>query len=180
MNAAWLVASRALQGIGAALLVATSAAIVTAVFPPRERGRALGINVTAVYLGLSVGPPLGGFLTDHLSWRWVFYVNMPIGLVALMLGTTAATFAAPLFAGDGKTGEPYPGSALCLPDAYLNTPGDCLPLGPSQTLTALAQKGLTFPPRPLPAAHPARRGGGRPPLSGSQPERSICRCSELK
>ena len=63
MNAAWLVASRALQGAGAALLVATSAAIVTAVFPPRERGRALGINVMAVYLGLSVGPPLGGFLT---------------------------------------------------------------------------------------------------------------------
>ncbi len=63
---------------------------------------------------------------------------------------------APVFAEKGKSSEPYPGEALCLPDAYLNPPGDCLPLGPSQTLTNLAKKGLTYPPRPLPAAAPAR------------------------
>jgi EmrB/QacA subfamily drug resistance transporter len=86
MNTGWLIASRALQGIGAALLVATSAAIVTAVFPPQERGRALGINVMAVYLGLSVGPPLGGFLTDHFGWRSIFFVNLPIGIVVAGCG----------------------------------------------------------------------------------------------
>ena len=86
MNAGWLIGSRALQGAGAALLVATSAAIVTAVFPPQERGRALGINVMAVYLGLSVGPPLGGFLTDHFGWRSIFFVNLPIGIAVAACG----------------------------------------------------------------------------------------------
>jgi EmrB/QacA subfamily drug resistance transporter len=86
MNAAWLIASRAVQGAGAALLGATSAAIVTAVFPPQERGRALGVNVTAVYLGLSVGPPLGGFLTDHLGWQSIFLVNLPIGIAVAGCG----------------------------------------------------------------------------------------------
>ena len=85
-NVTWLIASRALQGGGAALLVATSTAIVTAVFPPRERGRALGINVMAVYIGLTVGPPLGGFLTDNLGWRSIFYVNIPIGVVVAVCG----------------------------------------------------------------------------------------------
>src|SRR5512146_921679 len=60
----------------------------------------------------------------------------------------------PAHADPGKTGEPFPGTALCLPDAYLSKPGDCLPLGPSQTLTDLAKIGLTFPPRPLPAVTP--------------------------
>jgi EmrB/QacA subfamily drug resistance transporter len=86
MNTGWLIASRALQGAGAALLVATSAAIVTAVFPPQERGRALGINVMAVYLGLSVGPPLGGFLTDGFGWRSIFFVNLPIGVAVAACG----------------------------------------------------------------------------------------------
>ncbi len=86
MNVTWLIASRAVQGVGAALLVATSTAIVTAVFPPRERGRALGINVMAVYLGLTVGPPLGGFLTDSLGWRSIFFVNIPIGVAVAVCG----------------------------------------------------------------------------------------------
>ena len=86
MNTPWLIASRAVQGAGAALLGATAAAIVTAVFPPQERGRALGINVMAVYLGLSVGPPLGGFLTDSFGWRSIFFVNLPIGVVVAACG----------------------------------------------------------------------------------------------
>jgi EmrB/QacA subfamily drug resistance transporter len=86
MNGTWLIGSRILQGSGAALLTATSAAIVTSVFPPHERGRALGINVMAVYTGLSVGPPLGGFIVDALSWRWIFLVNIPIGLLSLAWG----------------------------------------------------------------------------------------------
>ncbi|HQJ27686.1 MAG TPA: MFS transporter, partial [Thermoleophilia bacterium] len=79
-NGAWLIASRGVQGVGAAWLGATSVAIVTDAFPPKERGRALGINVATVYLGLSIGPPLGGFLTDTLGWQAVFLFVVPIGL----------------------------------------------------------------------------------------------------
>ena len=86
MNGAWLIMSRVVQGGGAALMVATSAAIVTAAFPPQERGRALGINVMAVYIGLSVGPPLGGLLADSLGWRSIFLINLPIGLIVLGWG----------------------------------------------------------------------------------------------
>ena len=86
VNGAWLILSRVIQGGGAALMIATSAAIVTAVFPPRERGRALGINVMAVYIGLSIGPPLGGILADTLGWRSIFLINLPIGLVVLAWG----------------------------------------------------------------------------------------------
>ena len=85
-NGPSLILSRILQGIGGALLHATSAAIVASVFPAQERGRALGINVMAVYLGLSVGPPLGGFLVDHFGWPWIFLVNLPIGLGVFLWG----------------------------------------------------------------------------------------------
>ena len=69
-----------------ALLSATSTAIVTAVFPPQERGRALGINVMAVYVGLSIGPVLGGQIVRALGWRWIFFVNLPIGWPVLIWG----------------------------------------------------------------------------------------------
>ncbi len=86
MSAAWLIVARVVQGSGAALMVATSAAIVTAVFPPQERGKALGINVMAVYIGLTLGPPLGGILVDTLGWRWIFLINLPIGAIVLAWG----------------------------------------------------------------------------------------------
>lgn len=85
-NGAALIGGRMVQGGGAALLAATSAALVTAVFPSRERGRALGYNVMAVHLGLSVGPPLGGFLVDTVGWRWIFLINLPIGVCCLLWG----------------------------------------------------------------------------------------------
>jgi EmrB/QacA subfamily drug resistance transporter len=85
-DGAWLVASRVVQGVGGALLSATSAAIVTSAFPASERGRALGINVMAVYAGLSVGPPLGGFLVDHFGWPSIFLINLPVGVAALLWG----------------------------------------------------------------------------------------------
>jgi EmrB/QacA subfamily drug resistance transporter len=85
-NGTTLVLSRVLQGTGGALLSATSAAIVTAVFPPAERGKALGLNVMSVYVGLSVGPPLGGFLVDHFGWPWIFLVNLPVGLAVFVWG----------------------------------------------------------------------------------------------
>jgi EmrB/QacA subfamily drug resistance transporter len=80
-----LIASRVPQGIGSAMIFGTGMAIVTSVFPTAERGRALGLNVAATYLGLTMGPFLGGFLTEQLSWRSIFLVNVPIGLIILGL-----------------------------------------------------------------------------------------------
>lgn len=85
-NGTALILARILQGAGGALLSATSAAIVTAAFPAEERGRALGLNVMAVYAGLSVGPPLGGFLVDRFGWPWIFLVNLPIGAIVFLWG----------------------------------------------------------------------------------------------
>jgi EmrB/QacA subfamily drug resistance transporter len=79
-----LIAARALQGIGAALILATSTAILTDAVAPSERGRALGWSAGAIALGLSTGPTAGGLLTEYLSWRWIFYVNMPIGVGAII------------------------------------------------------------------------------------------------
>jgi len=64
-----LISFRILQGIGSAMIFGTGVAILTSVFPVEERGKALGINVAAVYLGLSLGPFLGGLLTQHFGWR---------------------------------------------------------------------------------------------------------------
>lgn len=82
-SSGWLIAGRALQGLGSAMMFGTGMAILTSVFPPEERGRVLGINVAAVYLGLSLGPVVGGMLTQHLGWRSVFWINVPLGLAIL-------------------------------------------------------------------------------------------------
>ena len=82
-SATSLIAFRALQGIGASMVFGTSVAILTSVFPADERGKALGINVAAVYSGLSLGPFLGGLLTQYLGWRSIFWVNIPLGLVVI-------------------------------------------------------------------------------------------------
>jgi EmrB/QacA subfamily drug resistance transporter len=87
---ALLVAGRAIQAVGASMIFANLAAILTQVFPPHQRGRAVGIQATIVYVGLATGAPLGGWLTDLLGWRSVFLVNVPIGLVALLLGWRVA------------------------------------------------------------------------------------------
>lgn len=84
-SSSFLIFFRVMQGIGAAMIFGTGVAILTSVFPPRERGKALGINVASVYLGLSLGPFLGGFLTQHLGWRSLFLVNIPIGFLILGL-----------------------------------------------------------------------------------------------
>ncbi|MEM2872758.1 MAG: MFS transporter [Nitrososphaerales archaeon] len=82
-SAVTLISLRFLEGIGSAMILGTGIAILTSVFPIGERGKALGINVTAVYLGLSLGPFLGGFLTQHLGWRSIFFVNVPLGLTII-------------------------------------------------------------------------------------------------
>ena len=80
----WLIAFRAMQGLGGAMIFGTGIAILTSVFPPRERGRALGINVAAVYTGLSAGPLVGGLLTEHLGWRSIFFLNALLGITVVL------------------------------------------------------------------------------------------------
>ncbi|MHB8843901.1 MAG: MFS transporter [Nitrospirota bacterium] len=78
-----LLSLRVVQGFGSAMIFGTGIAIVTSVYPPAERGRVLGINVAAVYIGLSLGPFLGGFLTQQFGWRGIFLANVPAGVLAL-------------------------------------------------------------------------------------------------
>ncbi len=80
-----LIACRVIQGIGSAMTFGTSMAILTSVFPLEERGWAIGIATASVYSGLSLGPFLGGFLTQHLGWRSLFIFNVPFGLVVILL-----------------------------------------------------------------------------------------------
>ncbi|HZC04680.1 MAG TPA: DHA2 family efflux MFS transporter permease subunit [Ktedonobacterales bacterium] len=80
----FLIAARAFQAIGGSLLFAVSAAMLTGAFPANERGRVLGMNALIVALGVSVGPTLGGFITQYLTWRWIFYVNVPLGVIGVI------------------------------------------------------------------------------------------------
>jgi len=82
-SAVVLISCRVFQGIGGAMLAGTAVALVTTVFPANQRGRALGINVAATYLGLSLGPTLGGILTQRLGWRSIFFLSASLGLVVL-------------------------------------------------------------------------------------------------
>jgi EmrB/QacA subfamily drug resistance transporter len=84
-SATVLIALRALQGIGGAMIFTTGIAILTSVFPMGERGKALGINAAATYLGLSLGPVLGGLLTQHFGWRSIFLVVVPLGATIIAL-----------------------------------------------------------------------------------------------
>lgn len=81
----YLIAFRGIQALGAAMLAANSPAILTMNFPSSQRGQALGLQATMTYLGLTAAPSLGGWLTDLLSWRAVFYINVPVGLAAFLL-----------------------------------------------------------------------------------------------
>ncbi|HVQ44847.1 MAG TPA: MDR family MFS transporter [Candidatus Saccharimonadia bacterium] len=88
-NMGWLIASRAIQGIGGGGLAAAAFTIIADIFPPRERGKWTGLVAGMFGLASVIGPTLGGYITDHLSWRWVFYVNLPVGLIALAIAAVA-------------------------------------------------------------------------------------------
>ena len=84
-NAGFLIAMRAVQGAGSALMNPATLSIITATFEPKERGRAIGIWAGVSAMALSIGPLLGGIIVDSLSWHWVFFVNVPFGLLAAAL-----------------------------------------------------------------------------------------------
>ena len=86
INGEMLVASRFLQGTSAAMLYATQVAIVSSVFPPAKRGHAIGLTVSTIYLGLTGGPLIGGFLIDEFGWRASFVFHIPLAFVVLMTG----------------------------------------------------------------------------------------------
>jgi MFS family permease len=89
VSSAMMITLRLIQGIGSAMMFGTNMAIVTSSFPPEQRGKAIGINVTAVYLGLSLAPFLGGIMTQALGWQSIFYITGPIvltvGILALII-----------------------------------------------------------------------------------------------
>jgi EmrB/QacA subfamily drug resistance transporter len=84
-NVGWLIAARALQGAGAAVITPVSLALVSAAFPPDQRGRALGIFGGITGLAVVGGPVIGGAVTQGIAWQWIFWLNVPIGLLAIPL-----------------------------------------------------------------------------------------------
>ncbi len=86
-----LIAARAVQGVGAALMMPSTLSIISATFAVRERGTAIGIWAGVSAMALAIGPLLGGLITEHVSWNWIFYVNVPIGVLAVL----AAIFVVP-------------------------------------------------------------------------------------
>ncbi len=81
----FLIMARALQGVGSTMILVTGMAIITSAFPPRERGKVIGINITVLYIGLALGPVIGGLFTQYLGWRSLFYLMLPFGLLILSL-----------------------------------------------------------------------------------------------
>jgi EmrB/QacA subfamily drug resistance transporter len=82
-SATMLIACRVFQGVGGAMLAGTAVALLTTIFPANERGKVLGINVAATYIGLSLGPVLGGVLTHHFGWRSIFFLGALLGLAII-------------------------------------------------------------------------------------------------
>ncbi len=84
-NAATLIGARCVEGVGAAFMIPESLALITVAYPPRERGRAIGIWAASSAIMMAAGPLLGGWLTQDFSWRWVFGINVPLAIAVLLL-----------------------------------------------------------------------------------------------
>ena len=84
-NGGFLIGSRVVQGFGGALMNPATLSIITATFPPRERGKAIGIWAGVSGKALAIGPLVGGLLTEHVNWNWIFFINVPVGIAGLLL-----------------------------------------------------------------------------------------------
>ena len=93
-NGGFLIGARVVQGLGAALMNPATLSIITATFPPRERGKAIGIWAGVSAMALAIGPLVGGLLTEHVNWNWIFFINVPIGIIGL--------FAIPIFIDESR------------------------------------------------------------------------------
>ena len=84
-NAGFLIGARAVQGIGAALMNPATLSIITATFPPKQRGQAIGIWAGVSALALAIGPLAGGLIVDNIGWNWIFFVNVPVGAIGIVV-----------------------------------------------------------------------------------------------
>jgi len=106
-SGAWLISFRVLQGVGGSMIFGTAIAILTSVYPLQERGRALGFSTASVYVGLSVGPLVGGFMTQYFGWQGIFLLNALLGIIISMVVFTKLKGE---WAGARGEGFDYPGS----------------------------------------------------------------------
>jgi EmrB/QacA subfamily drug resistance transporter len=83
-SATVLIAARVVQGLGAALMAPATLSIITVTFPPRQRGTAIGIWAGVSALALAIGPLVGGLITEHINWNWIFFINVPIGVIGIL------------------------------------------------------------------------------------------------
>src|SRR6266581_407629 len=83
-NGGFLIGARVVQGLGGALMNPATLSIITATFPPRQRGTAIGIWAGVSAMALAIGPLVGGLLTEHVNWNWIFFINVPVGIVGLL------------------------------------------------------------------------------------------------
>src|SRR5690349_8499409 len=84
-SAGFLIGARAVQGVGAALMNPATLSIIVATFPPRQRGQAIGIWAGVSALALAIGPLVGGVIVEKLNWNWIFFVNVPVGALAILV-----------------------------------------------------------------------------------------------
>jgi EmrB/QacA subfamily drug resistance transporter len=90
-----LIGSRAFQAVGGAMITAIAPAMITAYIPMKQKGKAMGIIMTVAALGTAIGPSIGGVLTQFLSWHWIFFINVPVGIVAILLGAKVIPASTP-------------------------------------------------------------------------------------
>jgi len=103
-----MIGARAIQGLGASLIFAPALALIVDAFPLAQRGQALGLNALIVSLGVTAGPTIGGLITESFDWRWIFFVNLPIGVVGLLVARRIMPFRG----GRGAGRLDVPGAAL--------------------------------------------------------------------
>jgi EmrB/QacA subfamily drug resistance transporter len=84
-NGGFLIGARVVQGLGGALMNPSTLSIITATFPPKERGTAIGIWAGVSGMALAIGPLIGGLLTEHVNWNWIFFINVPVGAIGLVV-----------------------------------------------------------------------------------------------